>query len=54
MKIEKVFLYDNLCDPDLQEELFGEKFDSDQYMDYVTNWDLVSIKINGDLRKVVI
>ena len=54
MKTEKVFLYDNLCDPDLQEELFGEKFDSDQYMDYVTDWDLVSIKINGDLRKVAI
>ena len=54
MKIEKVFLYDNLCEPDIQQELFGVRFGSDEYMDYVTDWDLVGIKINGDLRKVAI
>ena len=54
MKTEKVFLYDNLCEPELQEELFGVRFGSDDYMDYVDDWDLVKIKINGTLRKVVI
>ena len=54
MKTEKVLLYDNLCEPELQEELFGVRFGSDDYMDYVDDWDLVKIKINGTLRKVVI
>ena len=54
MKTEKVFLYDNLCEPDIQQELFGVRFGSDEYMDYVNDWDLVGIKINGTLRKVAI
>ena len=54
MKTAKFFLYDNLCDPDLQEEMFGKGFESDSYMDYATNWDLIGVKIYGDLRKVAV
>ena len=54
MKTVKIFLYDNISEPDSQKEKFGIEFESDPYMDYANNWDLIGVKIYGILRKVAI
>lgn len=56
MKTEKakVFFYDHLCDTDEQIQQFGQSFEFIGYIDYITSWRLITMKINDRDRRVLI
>lgn len=50
----KIFSYGTLWNPDVQLEHFGMTFSIDEYLDYVSGWDIIKIKMYGEMFNVAV
>lgn len=50
----KIFSYGTLWDENIQLSQFGQKFDVDSDLDYISGWDIIRVKIYGEYHKVAI
>lgn len=50
----KIFSYGTLWKEDVQIREFGTKFKIDPDLDYVSGWDLITLRINDEVYKVMI
>ena len=50
----KLFSYGTLCEKDVQLREFGQEFYVEPDLDYITGWDLIKVKMDGEYYKVAI
>ena len=50
----KIFSYGTLWDENIQLEHFGQKFDVDPDIDYMSGWDIIKVKMYGEYFKVAV
>lgn len=50
----KLFSYDDIYQSGIQIVKFGQTFDVDFDLDYISNWDVIRLKMNGSKHSIAV